>query len=139
MTVSKLEAPFYYSGLSDNRARPKLIYRTSKDVFVPPTDPGLSSCHDARARVQARPAGQEGYVGNRWFQCKKRCDAKTLRPSILYVSVGWRKTEPPLGVVESWCRTRAVNRAKSVQNHRLNSKKKIETNLPHIYEIQLAL
>ncbi|KAG8894498.1 hypothetical protein FRB99_001223 [Tulasnella sp. 403] len=38
--VSKLEAALYYSGVSGhNRVPPKLIYRTSKDVFVPPTGP----------------------------------------------------------------------------------------------------
>jgi hypothetical protein len=38
--VSELEAALYYSGLSGhNRAPPRLIYRTSKDVFVPPTGP----------------------------------------------------------------------------------------------------
>lgn len=38
--VSKLESLLYYFGLSGNgRPGPKLVYRTSTDVFTPPTGP----------------------------------------------------------------------------------------------------
>ncbi|KAG9082178.1 hypothetical protein FS749_007058, partial [Ceratobasidium sp. UAMH 11750] len=38
--VPKLEARLYYAGLSGPGGRgPKLIYRTSKDVFIPPDGP----------------------------------------------------------------------------------------------------
>jgi hypothetical protein len=38
--VSKLEAYFYYFGIRGPRRRgPKLIFRTSKDVFTAPSDP----------------------------------------------------------------------------------------------------
>ncbi|KAG8744391.1 hypothetical protein FRC12_014803, partial [Ceratobasidium sp. 428] len=38
--VSKMEADFYYYGLHGSRKPgPKLIYRTSKDVFSPPSGP----------------------------------------------------------------------------------------------------
>ena len=38
--VSKLEADLYYRGIrGQNRLGPKLIYRSSKDVFTPPSEP----------------------------------------------------------------------------------------------------
>ena len=38
--VSKLEAYIYYHGLrGDRKPGPKLIYRTSKDIFSPPSGP----------------------------------------------------------------------------------------------------
>ncbi|THH28675.1 hypothetical protein EUX98_g5521 [Antrodiella citrinella] len=37
--VSKLEAVFYYTGLSPNSKGPKLVYRTSSDEFVVPDGP----------------------------------------------------------------------------------------------------
>lgn len=37
--VSRLEAHLYYAGLRSGGRGPKLVYRTSKKIFVPPTGP----------------------------------------------------------------------------------------------------
>ena len=37
--VSRLEAHLYYAGLRSGGRGPKLVYRTSKKMFVPPTGP----------------------------------------------------------------------------------------------------
>jgi hypothetical protein len=58
--IPKLESDFYYFNIrGDNCLGPKLIYRTSKDTFTPPTGPE----NDARP-IQLLQVNDHAQLGN---------------------------------------------------------------------------
>jgi len=89
--VSKLEAYLYYHGLRGNRkSGPKLIYRTSMDIFLPPSGPS----QDLR-KMQLLTVHSHGKLGqnNLWAKIRDKVRSflfpkrSNLRTDILFKTV----------------------------------------------------